>query len=180
MIDRIPAGFEAVISSAVGGAVWDLVWREDKCPVLVVHVPDAGKWWAAVKPAFDRVFSVEEWDSLGLPKYGVSRPEFGRETVRVVVAVSEPPVSFGMAVLLAGLSTEERARLGAITQERSKGVFRFSTSGGLYRISGRKNIPQEFMTPWAAFTFLVEVFRGSVQAETGVKLRRALRSFCPW
>lgn len=180
MLDRIPEGFSAVISSAVGGAVWDLVWREDRCPVLVAHVSDVGKWWATVKPSFDRVFETESRDSLGLPTYAVSKPGMCSESVRLVVMITEPPVSFGMAVLWAGWSPDERKKLGAIVQERTKGGFRFSTGGGLYRIAGRKNIPQEFMTPWAAVRFLVELLHGDVKNETGIAVPRVMRGFCPW
>ncbi|MDO8944779.1 MAG: hypothetical protein Q7U75_16480 [Desulfobacterales bacterium] len=180
MNETLPADFVPVVSSAVGGAVWDLVSRAERAPVLVVHVPDIGKWWATTKAQFDRVFKIEEIDTGGLPVFVETRPGVCRSPVRCSVAVSEPPVSFGMVVLWAGLPADERKVLGARVQERSKGVFRMSVTGGFYRIAGRKNIPQEFQTPWAAYTFLVEIFHGELSSEIGVKPPAALRSFCPW
>lgn len=167
----------AVISSGLGGGVWDVVETANSRK-LVVHVQDIGKWWEKAHAQFRRVFAVQGSDTQGLPVGVRLRPELGEGSEELGVQIVEPPVSFGMGVLWMALSLEERKVLGAEVYSRSAEKFRISVTGGLYRLAGRKCHPQEFMTPWAARVFLAWVLREDVWKVVGREAPKMWRSEC--
>lgn len=167
----------AVVSSGLGGGVWDVVETANSRK-LVVHVQDIGKWWEKAHAQFRRVFAVQGSDTQGLPVAVRLRPELGEGSEEMSVQIMEPPVSFGMGVLWMALSLEERKVLGLEVYSRSAEKFRISVTGGLYRLAGRKCHPQEFMTPWAAQTFLQWVLNEDPWKVVGRSAPRMWRSVC--
>jgi hypothetical protein len=167
----------AIVTSAVGTDVWDVVYGGERGPVLVVHVPDVGKWWSHAKPYMDRVFEIDGYTSLGIPervrtRVGVFSGEFAAR-----FEVLEPPVSFGFGVLWVGLTAADRSAVGAAIRRVTGDRMRASVSGGWYRYRGesKRAIPQEFQTPWAAREVLRRL--GVAKELPGVEWPGLLRSF---
>lgn len=143
----------AFISSGLCVDVWDVV-EDAEILKLCVHVQDVGWWWSKSRGLFLRIFDVKERDKVGSPSVVSLRPELCVGYWRFSLHVMEPPVSFGFGMLWVALSPDEQKFLGAKVRERSNDKFRVSVSGGLYRLVGKRWVPQEFATTWEACFFL--------------------------